>query len=126
LVLLLHLRPRALPGGVEEGALESAPAGGGHPSLGSRRPVCVARIWQTLVNAGLTQSMSSKANCYDNAMIESFWRTLKTESTARNHFKTCAQARLAVFDFIECFYNPHRRHSSIGGVSPVAFETLNN
>ena len=81
---------------------------------------------QALVNAGLTQSMSRKANCYDNAMIESFWSTLKTESTARKHFKTRAEARLAVFDFIECFYNPHRRHSSIGGVSPVAFETLNN
>ena len=81
---------------------------------------------QALVKAGLTQSMSRKANCYDNAMIESFWSTLKTESTARKHFKTRAEARLAVFDFIECFYNPHRRHSSIGGVSPVAFETLNN
>jgi transposase InsO family protein len=70
--------------------------------------------------------MSRKANCYDNAMIESFWSTLKTESTARNHFRTRAQTRLAVFDVIECFYNPRRRHSSIGGVFPVAFETLNN
>ncbi len=59
-------------------------------------------------------------------MLASFWSTLRTESTARNHFKSRAQARLAVFDFIECFYNPQRRHSSIGGVSPVAFETLNN
>ena len=70
--------------------------------------------------------MSRKANGYDDAMIESFWRTLKTESTGRNHFKTRAQARLAVFDFIECFCHPHRRDSSIGGVSLVAFETLNN
>ena len=44
--------------------------------------------------------MSRKANCYDNAMIESFWSTLTTESTARKHFKTRAEARLAVFDFI--------------------------
>ena len=92
--------------------------------------LCLEALRKALLNrrppAGLTQSMSRKANCYDNAMIESFWSTLKTESTARNHFKTRAQARLAVFDYIECIYNPHRRHSSIGGVSPVAFETLNN
>jgi putative transposase len=69
-------------------------------------------------------AMSRKANCYDNAMIESFWSTLKTESTARKHFKTRAEARLAVFDFIECFFNPHRRHSSIGGVSPAGLTHL--
>jgi putative transposase len=68
--------------------------------------------------------MSRKANCHDNALIESIWSTL--ESTARNHFKTRGQARLAAIDFIECFYSPQRRHSFIGGVSPVAFETLNN
>ena len=57
-------------------------------------------------------------------MIESFWSTLKIESTARNHFRTRVQARLAVFDFNECFDNPHRGHRSIGGVAPFAFETL--
>ncbi len=87
-----------------------------------RRANTGKRLWAR----DLPKSMSRKANCYGNAMIESFWSTLKTESTARNHFRTRAQARLAVFDFIECFYNSHRRHSSIGGVSPVAFETLKN
>lgn len=81
---------------------------------------------QTLAAAGLTPSMSRRGNCYDNATAESFWSTLKTECVHRNHFKTRAEATLAVFDFIECFYNPQRRHSSIGYRSPVAFETLNN
>lgn len=81
---------------------------------------------QALQRAGLIPSMSRKANCYDNAMVESFWSTLKIECVFRNHFKTRAQARLAVFDFIECFYNPRRRHSSIGYLSPVDFEALNN
>ena len=81
---------------------------------------------QALLKAGLTQSMSRKANCDHNAMIEPFWSHLEIESTAGNHFKTRAQARLAVLDFIECFGHPHRRRRSIGGVSPDAFETLHN
>lgn len=81
---------------------------------------------QALHDAGLFRSMSRKANCYDNAMAESFWSILKTECVTRNHFKTRADAKLAVFDFIEGFYNRHRRHSSIGYLSPVAFESLNN
>lgn len=76
--------------------------------------------------AGLVPSMSRRANCYDNALAESFWSTLKTECLHRAHFHTRAEAALAVFDFIECFYNRHRRHSSIGYRSPIAFETINN
>jgi transposase InsO family protein len=76
--------------------------------------------------AGLVPSMSRRANCYDNALAESFWSTLKTECLHRTHFQTRAEAALAVFDFIECFYNRHRRHSSLGYRSPIAFETINN
>lgn len=76
--------------------------------------------------AALVPSMSRRANCYDNALAESFWSTLKIECLHRAHFQTRAEASLAVFDFIECFYNPHRRHSSLGYRSPVAFETINN
>lgn len=76
--------------------------------------------------AGLVPSMSRRANCYDNALAESFWSTLKTECLHRTHFRTRAEASLAVFDFIECFYNRHRRHSSLGYRSPIAFETINN
>ncbi|MDB6172071.1 MAG: integrase, partial [Chthoniobacteraceae bacterium] len=65
-------------------------------------------------------------NCYDNAMAESFWSTLKTECVDRTHFKTLTEAKVAIFDFIECFYNPQRSHSSIGYLSPIAFENQIN
>jgi transposase InsO family protein len=60
-------------------------------------------ILQALGSRGLNRFLSRKANCYDDAVIESFWITLQNESTARSHFKTRAQARLAVFDFVECY-----------------------
>ena len=72
--------------------------------------------------AGVRPSMGSVGDCYDNAMAESFFATLECELLDRSRFKTHAQARNAVFDFIEGFYNPQRRHSSLGYVSPVAFE----
>lgn len=70
---------------------------------------------------GVTVSMSHTGNCYDNAMKESFWATLKTECADRL-FPTRAAARLALFDYIECWYNRHRLHSALGYLSPVAFE----
>jgi transposase InsO family protein len=75
---------------------------------------------------GIERSMSRVANCYDNAFIESFWSTLKSDTgldTATPASR--AQAELAVFDYIETFYNPTRRHSSLGNLSPVAFEKRN-
>jgi putative transposase len=72
--------------------------------------------------AGVRPSMGSVGDCYDNAMAESFFATLECELLARHRFKTQAQARTAVFDFIEGFYNPERRHSSLGYLSPIAFE----
>ncbi|MBK9989805.1 MAG: IS3 family transposase [Verrucomicrobia bacterium] len=67
---------------------------------------------QTLADHGLQASMSRKGNCYDNAMMESFWSSLKNELIYRTYFATRAQARTAIFDYIECFYNRTRRHSS--------------
>jgi hypothetical protein len=61
-------------------------------------------------------------DAYDNAMAESFFATLECELLARSRFKTQAEARNAVFEFIEGFYNPRRRHSSLGYLSPVEFE----
>jgi transposase InsO family protein len=77
---------------------------------------------QALELAGLTRSMSRQGNCYDNAFIESFWSTLKADCTDRLSFATRAQAELALFDYIETFYNPIRLHSSLGYCSPRDFE----
>lgn len=72
--------------------------------------------------AGVRPSMGSVGDCFDNAMCESFFATLECELIDRTVLRTQAEARLAVFEFIESFYNRVRRHSSIGYLSPVAFE----
>jgi len=66
--------------------------------------------------------MSRPANCYDNAHMESFWATLKTEALAARTFSTRAQAQLAIFEYVETFYNRVRLHSALGYQSPVDFE----
>ena len=76
-----------------------------------------------LERQGIARSMSRAGNCYDNAKMESFWSTLKTETGLDTIVPaTRRDAELAVFDYIETFYNPTRRHSSLGYLSPVAFE----
>jgi putative transposase len=69
-------------------------------------------------------SMSRSGNVWDNAAMESFFSSLKTERTARKVYRTRNQARADVFDYIERFYNPHRRHSTIGYISPMEFERI--
>jgi putative transposase len=69
-------------------------------------------------------SMSAAGNCYDNATMESFWSTLKTEWLHEKNFQTHRQARLAIFDYIETFYNPKRLHSALGYQSPVDYEQI--
>jgi putative transposase len=71
---------------------------------------------------GVRPSMGSVGDAYDNAMAESFFATLECELLDRRRFKTQAEARMAVFEFIEGFYNPRRRHSSLGYLSPITFE----
>jgi putative transposase len=66
--------------------------------------------------------MGSVGDCYDNALCESFFATLECELLDRRHFRSDAEARRAVFEFIEGWYNPHRRHSSLGYASPARFE----
>jgi putative transposase len=79
--------------------------------------------YQTLLKArGIAVSMSGVGDCYDNAPTESFWGKLKTEMVYLEHFVTREQARAAIFDYIECFYNRTRLHSSLGYVSPERFE----
>ena len=72
--------------------------------------------------AGVRPSMGSVADCYDNAMCESFFATLECELLDQKPLRTQVEARMAVFDFIEGWYNPHRRHSALGYRSPNAFE----
>jgi transposase InsO family protein len=81
---------------------------------------------QALQRAGLIASMSRRANCYDNATMESFWSTLKLDLVYRRSFATRAQARTEIFDYIEAFYNRQRAHSALAHHSPVDFELLNN
>ncbi|HCY5196609.1 TPA: IS3 family transposase [Staphylococcus aureus] len=71
---------------------------------------------------GITCSMSRAGEVWDNSAMESFFSSLKTERTARKVYRTRGQARSDVFDYIECFYNPTRRHSTLGYLSPVQFE----
>ncbi len=77
---------------------------------------------EALDDLGVVCSMSRKGNCWDNAVAESFFATLKTECIYPRRFATKAEAREVIFEFIEVFYNRRRRHSTIGYVSPVDFE----
>lgn len=72
--------------------------------------------------AGVRLSTGSVGDCFDNAMAESFFATLETELLDRRRFRNKSEARIAVFHYIEGWYNPRRRHSSIGTISPVIFE----
>jgi transposase InsO family protein len=71
-------------------------------------------------------SMSGKGDCWDNAVMESFWSTLKNELVHHQHYATREQARASIFEYIEIFYNRKRLHSSIGYQSPEAFEARLN
>jgi putative transposase len=72
--------------------------------------------------AGVRPSMGSVGDCFDNALCESFFATLECELLDRRHFKNQQEARMAVFEFLEGWYNLHRRHSSLGYLSPAEFE----
>jgi len=77
--------------------------------------------YQAILDAhGITCSMSRRANCHDNAVMEAFFSSLKSELADR--FESCGEAKMALFDYIEAFYNQRRRHSTIGYASPAAFE----
>jgi transposase InsO family protein len=73
---------------------------------------------------GITCSMSRRGNCYDNAVMEAFFSTVKSEVADR--FESCGEAKMELFDFIEVFYNQRRRHSTLGQISPAEFERRRN
>ena len=77
-----------------------------------------------LAEHGITCSMSRRGDCWDNAAMESFFSTMKTERTSKRNYSTRDEARADVFDFIERFYNHQRRHSTLGYMSPVEFERV--
>jgi len=74
--------------------------------------------------AGIMPSMGTVGDAYDNAMAESFFATLEREVLSRRRFKSQAEAKMAIFDWLEGWYNPHRRHSALGRRSPVNYERL--
>lgn len=79
-------------------------------------------LGERLAAAGIAASMGSPGTCYDNALAESFFASLETELIDRSHWPTHDAARLAVFDWVERFYNRSRLHSALGYTSPAAFE----
>jgi putative transposase len=76
---------------------------------------------ERLEKHGLIQSMSGKGNCYDNAVTETFFKTLKTELVYTEHYRTREEARNSLFEYIEVFYNRKRKHSALGYKSPVEY-----
>ncbi len=75
---------------------------------------------------GMTPSMSRSGNCYDNAYVESFFGTLKTELVHGERYRTRLEARLSIFEYVEVFYNRQRSHSALGYRSPEQYEKLLN
>jgi putative transposase len=117
-----HLRTELVTDALDMALWNRHPAGGvvHHSDHGSQYTslACGQRCRQ----AGVALSMGSVGDCYDNAMAESFFATLECELVARSRWRTSTEARMAVFDFIEGFSNPHRRHSALGYLSPAAYE----
>lgn len=70
--------------------------------------------------------MGGRGSAYDNAVCEAFFKSLKSELVDRQSWPTKAELRTAVFEYIECFYNPRRRHSSLGYLSPAEYEKINS
>lgn len=93
-----------------------------HSDRGSQ--YCSHEYQARLREHGLKVSMSGKGNCYDNAAMETFFKTIKAELIWRNTWYTRRQAELAIFEYINGFYNPLRKHSALGWKSPLAFERI--
>ena len=106
----------------EYGALATT-AGSRHPSLRPRMSQYTSIAFGLRCRkAGVRPSMGSTGDCYDNALCESFFATLECERLDRRNYRTQAEARMSVFQYIEGWYNLHRRHSALGYLSPMNFE----
>ena len=116
-----HLRTELVLKALEMALAQRRPAGVIHHSDQGSQYTSLA-FGKRCEQAGVKPSMGSVGDCFDNAMCESFFATLECELLARRTFKTQVEARMAVFDFIEGWYNPHRRHSALDYLSPINYE----
>jgi putative transposase len=102
--------------------MEAQAEGKGVDPLGSGCPVHEHGLGSFLRHHNLVHSMSRRGNCHDNAVAESFFNLLKRERIRRRVYRSRDEARQDVFDYIEMFYNPKRKHVRNGMLSPVEFE----
>jgi putative transposase len=116
-----HLRTELVLAALDMAVQQRRPEGVIHHSDQGSQYTSIA-FGKRCREAGVKPSMGSVGDCYDNAMCESFFATLECELLDRTRFRSHAEARLAVFEFIEGWYNPRRRHSSIGYLSPINYE----
>jgi putative transposase len=116
-----HLRTELVLEALEMALHERRPSEVIHHSVQGTQYTSIA-FGKRCEQAGIRPSMGSVGDCYDNALAESFFATLECELIDRESWKNRTEARLAIFDYIEGWYNSHRRHSALGYLSPAAFE----
>ena len=116
-----HLRTELILSALEMALAQRRPQGVVHHSDRGCQYTSYA-FGKRCQEAGVMPSMGSVGDAYDNAMAESFFATLERELLSRRRFKSQAEAKMAVFEWIEGWYNPHRRHSALGYRSPVNYE----
>ncbi len=109
----------------EEGHCNSVPKAGADPTLRQGSQYASYEYRKILKSHSMLPSMSGKGNCYDNAMVETVFKTIKSELIWRAAFQTRNDAIKAIGKYIDGFYNPVRRHSTLGYKSPVKFEAMN-
>lgn len=117
-----HMRAELVVDALSMAVSRRNPAGGlvHHSDRGSQ--YTSVELGTRIREAGILPSMGSRGDAYDNAMAESFVATIKKELVHRQTWPTRALARTAIFEYIECFYNPRRRHSALGYLSPCEYE----
>jgi len=119
-----HLRTELVCDALQMALAQRRPAPGliWHSDQGSQ--FVALAFGQQARTAGIAQSMGSKGDCFDNAVAESFFATLKKELVHGRSWPTRAELRTEVFEYIEVFFNPRRRHSTLGFLSPNEFEKI--
>jgi transposase InsO family protein len=108
----------------QHGALPPAATAGTDPPLRSRQQYVSLAFGRAARDAGIAVSMGSRGDAYDNAVAETFFATLNNELVNRRTWPSRLELQSAVFEYVEAFYNRQRRHSTLGMLSPVAYEQL--